>query len=201
MIKRDDIPILIKFTIAITTGNSQNAVLTDDWETVYATIANPSGDYGKYVYGVAGNFDVVITLNANQITRKIKSNTAFLINEYPTKNFQKGNYEVVRIFPEYNGEIKIGLKSISGIGSTYIYYLSDDGTQVYKYQINFDSDTMRGYIKKNDYCPLTRNSTIWTTKPINVSSDVNLIKYIGIMDRGVTELYKPFKEIIFEQVA
>ena len=79
--------------------------------------------------------------------------------------------------------------------------MSDDETQVYKYQINFDSETLKGYIKKNDYCPLTKSTTIWTTKPLSVSSTVNLIKYIGMLDKGITDLYKPFKEIIFEQVA
>lgn len=193
-VKKDKKPILVKFSIAQTTGDS-NVSVYGDWNIVYITNKALNSNFRNEVFGTEKDFDLTILLDANSVTRQIDNKSVFLIDQYPTKNNIKGNYRVSKIFPEYLGLIRIGLTSVEGQPSPKLYYL--DGENIYMYQLNYDSETNVAYLDKNVSHPFTSESVIWKTEPLNSEDTIDRIKFVSENNVGIVDRYKAFKELTF----
>ena len=196
-VKKDKKPILVKFSIAQTTGDS-NVSVYSDWNIVYTTNKSLNLVFRNEVYGTEKDYDLIILLDANSVTRQIDQKSIFLIDQYPTKNNIKGNYKVEKIFPEYLGIIKIGLKSIEGQSSQKLYYL--DGGNIYAFQLNYDNETNLGYIGKNVSHPFTSQTVIWKTEPLNSEDTIDRIQFLSESNVGIVDKYNTFKELTFGEL-
>ena len=193
-VKKDKKPILVKFSIAQTTGD-KNVSVYEDWQVIYITDKNVSSYFDRENYGQDEDFDYTLLLDGNPITRRIDEKSVFLIDEYPTKNNAKGNYKIKKIFPEYLGKIKIGLEAVEKVVSQNLYYLN--GEKIYKFQLNYDRDTKKGYIDKDSNHPFTTETIIWSTEPTDAEDLVNRVSFLSESRVGIIERYKAFKELSF----
>ena len=198
MSTNDYIPMLIKLAKSNTyVGNSQRKAYSE-WKVISGQIELVGGRYAKREYGIEGDFDLVINVNANSLERKIDYSTCFLINQMPTNNLPEGNYEVSKIFPIQNGKIKIGLNSSNNNFLKYLYYA--DGEEVYGYQLNYDYKMRIGYVLADQDIPFNSNSTIWDRSPLNVNSTSNRLKLISKSKTGLTKTDKRFVRLVFESI-
>lgn len=196
-IKKDKKPILVKFSIAQTTGDKDVSVY-GDWNVIYISDKSNSGVIDRETYGQDEDFDMVIVLEANPITRQVDEKSVFLVDEFPTKNNKKGNYRIKKIFPEYLGSIRIGLETIEKIPYQNLYYLS--GSNIYKFQLNYDSETMKGYIDKDIKHPFTTETIIWSSEPTSAENTVDRISFVSDRRVGIIDRYKAFTELTFGEV-
>lgn len=193
--KQDSKPILIKFPVGTSDDEAREKVYQDDWNIVYALIRNPSGSNQAYVYGQEQPFDKLIVVNAGSLTRMIDYDTAILIDEMPTEIVSKGDYSVSYIYPEYNGEIVIGLNKKEAIKFPRLYFYSN-GNLLYS-QMNFDKQTKQAFVNKRQTVPFEVNSYVWTREPSSEADTSYRLVVSQINPVGFNNFYKPFKSILF----
>lgn len=199
MIREDYYPVLVKYVISTTVGNSEIANLSD-WNIVYALKENPTGYVERLSYGMELDFDRIIIVDASEKARKIKNNSIFLVEEYPTCNNEKGNYHITKIFPEYLGKIMIALKSSKINALPRLYYLDSESNGIYAYQLNFDKNTMKGYIGKYDDHPFTSSTKIWYREPINAGDNEYVVRFTAENRVGIVSNLRKYKELSFEYI-
>lgn len=193
-VRKNKKPLLVKFSEGSTTGSAEKSKLSD-WTIIYYTRDSLSGGFKKEVYGIDGNFDLVVIFENNNLTKRIAEDTLFLIGEYPTELNSQGNYIVKRIVHHDDGEIVVGLTHRTNLNYKNIYY-NRDGV-VYSYKINFDSATMKGYVNKYVNLPFGVGSILWLYEPIDISDTENRIVVNSIQTTGIVENLKIFNQISF----
>ena len=195
--KKDSKPILIKFPIGTSKTTKVDMEYEDEWRLVYGLISEPTGVRINNPYGYDLNFDKVITLNAGEITRLIDYDTLILIDNMPTSIYANGDYSVQRVFPEYNGEIVIGLSKKESVNIPKLYY--ERNGKILYYQLNFDKNSLVAYAKKNQAIPFSESTYVWTREPADSSQTANRLKIVSVGDKvGFDDRYIPFTEIKFE---
>ena len=142
--KKDSKPFQIKFPIGIKKTNKSDMKYQDSWNLIYGLISNPNGSVRNNIYGYEGEFDKVITVVATPLTRQINYDTLFIVDNMPTLNYENGDYSPKYIYPEYNGEITIGLVKKEAINVPKLYFSTELG--ILYYQINFDKDKLKAYV-------------------------------------------------------
>ena len=193
--KKDSKPILIKFPIGTSDDEAREKIYQSDWNLIYGLIRDPNGSNQKELYGEEPNFDRVITVNAGSITRAIDYDTVILIDEMPTEITAKGDYSVSYIFPEYNGEIVIGLNRKEAIKFPRLYFYNN-GKLLYA-QMNYDKDTLQAFIPKRQVVPFELNNYVWTREPSSEDDTSYRLSVSQINNVGFNDYYKPFKSILF----
>lgn len=199
MVREDYYPLLVKYVISTTVGNSENANYSD-WNTIYALKENPTGYVERLSYGITFDYDKLIIVDASEKTRKIKSNSIFLINEFPTSNFENGNYYVTKLFPEYQGKIMIALKSANNYSLPRIYYFDSAKNEIFAYQLNFDLKTLKGYVGKYEDLPFTSKSKIWYREPTDENDTEFMLSFVSQSNVGIVQNLKLFKELTFVKI-
>ena len=121
-----------------------------------------------------------------------------MIDNIPTANFHNGDYYVRYIYPEYNGEIVIGLSKQQAVNFPKLYYYVND--MLLYYQLNFDNNTLEAYAKENQAIPFIENMSVWTRKPANQEATSHKLIVRTISKTGYDNRYKPFTRITFEEV-
>ena len=197
-INKDTKPFLIKFPIGIKKTNKSDMQYQDSWDLMYGLISNPNGSYQKNIYGYEGEFDRIITVVATPLTRRINGETLFLVESYPTDNFEGGDYSPKYIFPEQDGQIKIGLVKKESINIPKIYFESDLG--ILYYQINFDQKTLKAYVPVEQILPFSQGDYVWTRDPITAENSKHKFKISSESKVGFDKRYKPFRELILKEV-
>ncbi len=195
--KRDSKPFLIKFPIGVSKTTKTDMIYQDNWEIVYGLVSDPNGVYQSNVFGKDTNFDKVITVNAGSNTRRIAKNTIFLIDNMPTENYSKGEYSVKYIYPEYNGEIVIGLEKKQSINLPKLYFYVESGEPLY-FQLNFDSKEKVAYIGANELLPIGLNDYVWEREPSSESEKEHKLRFVSKEKVGYTKNHKPFYKLRFE---
>lgn len=195
--KRDSKPFLIKFPIGVSKTSKKEMIYQDNWQTLHGLISDPSGRFASTVYGKEQNFDKVITLNAGSLSRQINSNTVFLLDNMPTDNYSKGDYTVSYIFPEYNGEIVIGLTKRQSISLPKLYFFTNMQQPLY-FQLNFDDKNKVAYITEKEYLPIGINQSVWETEPSNEDDEKSKLIFKSKTKVGFTNNHKPFYKLTFE---
>lgn len=196
-VKYDKRPVLVKYPMGRSVGKTQNTVF-GDWNVIYAEKNNPTIDVEREVYGKQSDFDMIITVDSNQLTKRIDDRCVFLIDEYPTEHFGTGNFRVEKIFPEFMGTINIGLKSKSGNSLPDLYYLGKDG-EIYAYQLNYDSKTGYGYIDRYISHPFKDTEKIWLIEPQDKNDDNNLLEYVSEVPKGIVYNLNSYNRIEFKE--
>mgnify|MGYP001625055865 CR=1 FL=1 len=199
MVREDYYPLLVKYVISTTVGNSENANYSD-WNIIYALKENPTGYVERLSYGITFDYDKLIIVDASEKTRKIKSNSIFLINEFPTSNFENGNYYVTKLFPEYQGKIMIALKSANNYSLPRIYYFDSAKNEIFAYQLNFDLKTLKGYVGKYEDLPFTSKSKIWYREPTDENDTEFMLSFVSQSNVGIVQNLKLFKELTFVKI-
>lgn len=194
--KRDSKPILIKFPIGVLKSNKTDTIYEETWNTIYGLISDPSGSLQLLMYGNDLPFDRVITVNAGSLSRRIDYDTIIMIDDMPTSNYPLGDYKVKRIFPEYNGEIQIGLSRVESSNMPKLYFFKDE--KVLFTQLNFDSTSNSAYIKSKQAIPFAVNSYVYTREPTSTESVNGKLKFVGYSKIGYDDKYKPFYKLNFE---
>lgn len=195
--KRDSKPFQIKFPIGIMKTNKSDMQYEDSWHLVYGLISNPNGIIKNNIYGYEGDFDKVIIMVATPLTRQINYDTLFIIDNMPTINFEKGDYTPKYIYPEYNGEIVIGLVKKEAINIPKIYFENDLG--ILYYQINFDKTTLKAYVPYEQILPFKRGDFVWTREPVDANETKHRLKFISESKIGHDSYFQPFRELIFKE--
>lgn len=193
-IRKNKKPLLAKFTEGISTGSAEIAQLSE-WTLVYYIRDSLSGSFNKEIYGIEGDFDLIVMFENNAITKQISNNTVFLINEYPTEMNKEGNYIVSKIIAHDDGEIVVGLSKRSGVSYKSIYY--NNNGEIYSYQMNFDIDTMKGYVNKYSKVPFVVGDILWLYEPESVEETENRIQLNSITNVGIVDNLKLFAEYSF----
>ena len=193
-ISKNKQPLLAKFTQGISTGSAEKAQLSD-WTIIYYTRNSLSGNFNKEIYGITEDFDLIVVFSSNPITKQIAENTLFLVDEYPTNLNSEGNYIVKRIIKHDNNEIVVGCKKRKGMQYKNLYY--NNNGQVYSYQINFDSETMRGYVNKYIQVPFSAGDILWLYEPDSAEDVENRIQLNSITNVGIVDNLLVFNEYSF----
>lgn len=188
--KKDSKPILIKFPV----GEGNEIIYENQWNTVYG-IVKKTGFYEKKIYGIDLDFDLVITVNASYLTRKINKQTLFLCENMPTEVFKSGDYSPNYVYPEYNGEIRIGLKHKEDISIPRLYFVYNN--EIISIQLNFDSEKRKAYIPTDYNLPFNIGDYVWTMKPNSIDDVENRLKLISKEKIGLSSNYKNFYELTF----
>lgn len=195
--KRDSKPFQIKFPIGIKKTNKSDMKYEESWHLMYGLISNPNGAIGNNLYGYEGDFDKIITVVATPLTRKINYDTLFILDNMPTINFQNGDYSPKYIYPEYNGEIIIGLVKKEAIDIPKLYFSSNLG--ILYYQINFDKNTLKAYIPFEQNLPFTKGDYVWTREPFDINETKNRLVVVSESKVGFDNCFTTFKELIFKE--
>ena len=193
-VRKNKKPILAKFTQGISVGSSEKSSFTD-WTLIYYTRDSLSGGFRKEVYGIDEDFDLVVVLDSNSVTKQISANTVFLINEYPTLLNSEGNYIVSKILKHDNGEIVVGLDKRKSTQHKNLYYA--DSGKIYSVQVNYDKDTMKAYTNKYAVVPFETNSVFWLYEPDSIEDTENRIIVTSVLEVGIVDNYKVFNEYSF----
>jgi hypothetical protein len=167
----------------------------DTWHTCFGLIRDTMNSISNNPYGYNVVYDKVITVNAGSITRLINEQTLFIVDEYPTSVFETGNYTVSMIYPEYNGEIVIGLTKKQDIDIPKLYFESNG--KILYYQLNFDKDSKCAYIHKNTIIPFSVGDYVWTREPLDTSTTKNRYKLSEKVKFGVDKNVKNLYKLIF----
>lgn len=187
-------PLLAKFTQGISIGSAEKAQFSD-WTIIYYTRNSLSGNFNKEVYGITEDFDLIVVFSSNPTTKQISENTLFLVDEYPTNLNTEGNYIVKRIIKYDNNEIIVGCEKRKGIQYKNLYY--NNNGQIYSYQMNFDNETMRGYINKYIQVPFSTGDILWLYEPDSAEDTENRIQLNSITNVGIVNDLLVFNEYSF----
>lgn len=197
--KKDSRPFLIKQAIGGKQTNKDDTIYESQWHTVYGLIGDPTGAIYARMYGIEEVYDKVIIVNATNLTSSIQNNTLIMIDNYPTSNYQYGDYDISRIYPPYNGEIVIGLTKRESIDMPKIYYDSKSDDILY-YQLNFDKTKLKAYVSTKLTLPFKIDDYIWTREPSSNKTTSHLYTFKSKIQIGYDNRYKPFYELTFEEV-
>ena len=193
--KKDSKPILIKQAIGGKQTNKDDTIYENNWQVVYGLISEPSGTIYNREYGIEEVYDKVITVTATSKTRAIQDNTIVMLDDYPSSNYEYGDYDIARIFPEYNGEIRIGLNKREAIDMPKIYFAYNNA--ILYYQINYDNITKKAYIKNKFKLPFNVNDYVWTREPASSQSTSHRLRITKKSKIGFDSHFKPFYELTF----
>lgn len=193
--KKDSRPILVKFPVGISKTNKTSKIYEEEWQIIYGLIGNNYGLVQRYLYGMEQQFDILITVNAGSISRRIDDDTIFMIDEVPTSNYPLGNYKVSKIYPEYNNEILIGLSAVSAVDVPKLYFYNN-GIKLYT-QLNFDKNTNKAYIKKRLGLPFKVGEYVYTKEPSSEEQTENRLAFSSYKETGLDDKYRNFYELIF----
>lgn len=196
--KKDSKPFLIKFPIGVVSTDSDEKIYEDNWTVVYGLVSDPSGYLRTKVYGNDLPYDKVIRLNAGSNTRKIDYDTMIMLDDVPTLNYQNGDYAVKYIYPEYNGEIVIGLIKIQDVDKPRIYFFRNDS--LFYTQLNFDRNELVAYCNKRQTIPFSVGDTVWYREPETENDTDYALEVYSIQDYGYDNNYKPYKIITFRVI-
>nr|DAK86205.1 MAG TPA: hypothetical protein [Caudoviricetes sp.] len=193
-IKKNKKPLLAKFTEGNSVGSAEVSSFSD-WTLIYYVRDSLSGSFNKEIYGIEGDFDLIVMFESNAITKQISNDTIFLINEYPTSMNKEGNYVVEKIISHDDGEIIVGLSKRSAVNLKNIYY-SKNG-EIFSYQMNFDNDTLKGYVNKYLKVPFAVGDIVWLYEPDSAEDTENRIQLNEITNIGIIDNLKIFTEYSF----
>lgn len=193
--KIDSKPFKIKFPIGISKTNKIDMKYSNEWISLSGLIGDPNGAIAKYMYGIDVPFDKVIVVNASSITRAINENTLFIVDNIPTTTYENGDYSVIRVMPEKNGEIVIAISKKESVDIPKLYFFN--GSDVLYYQLNFDKKTLKAYASVNEILPFKNGDYVWTREPTEASSNKHRLKLSSSKKTGLSNNFKPFIELTF----
>ena len=197
--KKDSKTFLIKQAIGGKQTNKDDTIYESDWQVVYGLISEPSGSIYARIYGSEEVYDKVIVVNATANTRSFQNNTLIMLDDMPTVNYEYGDYDIARIYPEYNGEIRIGLNKRQAIDLPKLYFDADNNGILY-YQLNYDRTTKKAYIKTRQPLPFSIGDYVWTRQPVDNTVTKHLMTFTSQTKIGFDDHYQPFYELTFEDV-
>lgn len=195
--KKDSRPLKIKFAVGVEKTNKSEMQYENDWHICYGLIRDTVTS-NVNVYGFESMYDKVVTLNAGALTRSINYDTLFIVDNIPTAVYEYGDYLVKQIYPEYNGEIVIGLSKKEAVNIPKLYF-EKDGKILYC-QLNFDKNTLKAYVSNKSFLPFNEGDYVWTREPADNNSEKNKLKLISKSKTGLDGQLKNFYELTFEQV-
>ena len=193
--KRDSKPFQVKFPIGIEKTNKIDMQYQDEWHTCFGLIRDTINGPSNKPYGFDMMYDKVITVNAGSITRLIDENTLFVVDNVATEIFQNGNYSVERVYPEYNGEIVIGLSKKENINIPKLYFVNNG--KILYYQLNYDSSTKKGYIPIKTLLPFNEGDYVWDREPADPSVTKHRLVLASKTKYGIDKQFKNFYELTF----
>ena len=195
--KRDSKPFKIKFAVGVEKTNKSDMQYENDWHTCYGLIRDIPTGVLKNIYGYESAYDKTITVNAGSITRLLNYDTLICVDNIPTTVFDTGDYSIKRIYPEYNGEIVIGLSKKQAINIPKLYF-EYNGKIIYC-QLNFDKQKLKAYISNKETLPFKEGDYLWTREPVDGSSTNNRLKFVSMSKTGIDEHFKNFYELTFSE--
>lgn len=193
--KRDSKPLKVKFALGVEKTNKVDMQYEDEWHLCYGLVKDNVSGVNVDAYGYESIYDKVVTLNAGSTTRKIKYDTLFIVDNIPTSVFSSGDYSVEKIYPEYNGEIVIGLSKKEAVNIPKLYF--DNNGRILYCQLNFDKNTLKAYVHKNENIPFSIGDYVWTREPLDNTATKHRLKLESISKTGFDSHFKNFYELTF----
>lgn len=195
--KRDSKPFKIKFAVGVEKTNKSDMQYENDWHTCYGLIRDTVNGVNVNYYGIEPMYDKVITVNAGSTTRSINYDTLFIVDNIPTRVYENGDYTIKQIYPEYNGEIVIGLSKKQAVDIPKLYF--EHNGKILYYQLNFDKKTLKAYVSNKEILPFKEGDYVWTREPSDISVTNNRLKFISRAKTGIDSQFKNFYELSFEK--
>lgn len=192
--KRDSKPFQVKFSVGVEKTNKINVQYYEEWHTCWGIVRDTASKTNHY-YGYEAIYDKIITVNAGSITRLIDYDTLFCVDNIPTSVYKDGDYSAEQIYPEYNGEIVIGLKKKDAINIPKLYF--EHNGKILYYQLNFDNKTKKAYIPIKSILPFKEGDYVWTREPADSSITSNRLLFQNKSKTGVDSQFKNFYELTF----
>jgi hypothetical protein len=192
--KRDSKPFQVKFSVGVEKTNKINVQYYEEWHTCWGIVRDTASKANHY-YGYEAIYDKIITVNAGSITRLIDYDTLFCVDNIPTSVYKGGDYSAEQIYPEYNGEIVIGLKKKDAINIPKLYF--EHNGKILYYQLNFDNKTKKAYIPIKSILPFKEGDYVWTREPADSSITSNRLLFQNKSKTGVDSQFKNFYELTF----
>lgn len=193
--KRDSKPFKVKFSVGIEKTNKVDMQYYNDLHICYGLIRdNISGKNNNY-YGYEIAHDKVITVNAGSVTRLINNETLFFVDNFPTSVYENGDYTIDKVYPEYNGEIVLGLSKKEAINIPKLYF--EYNGKILYYQLNFDKKTNKAYIPIKSILPFKEGQYVWTREPVDSSVTSNKLLFKSKSKIGFDDKFKSFYELVF----
>lgn len=193
--KRDSKPFQVKFAIGIERTNKIDMQYENDWNVCFGIIKDSISGKSLNMYGFDMDFDKVITVNAGSITRLINENTLVVMDDVATSVYETGNYTVSKVFPEYNGEIVIGLNIKQDVNIPKLYF--ENNGKILYYQLNFDEDILKAYVPIKTKLPFNEGDYVWTREPVDPSTTSHRLRLKSKLKYGVSKQVKNFYELTF----
>lgn len=193
--KRDSKPFQVKFPIGIEKTNKIDMQYEDEWHTCFGLMHDTINGLSKNPYGFDTIYDKVITVNAGSITRLIDETTLFVVDDVATDVYTSGNYSAEKVYPEYNGEIVIGLTKKKDINIPKLYFVRNG--KILYYQLNFDENTRKAYVPIKTMLPFKEGDYVWTREPADSLSTKHRLKFDTKSKFGVSSEFKNFYELSF----
>lgn len=193
--KKDSKPFQIKLHIGVEKTNKIDMQYENDWRVCFGTVRDTISDKNKNMYGYDIDFDKIITTNAGSNTRLITENTLVVIDDVATSVYESGNYSVTKVFPEYNGEIVIGLNMKQDVNIPKLYFAYND--KILYYQLNFDEETKKAYVPKKSVLPFKEGDYVWTREPVDSTETSYRLRFNSKTSFGVSKQIKNFYELTF----
>lgn len=193
--KRDSKPFQIKFHIGVEKTNKVDMQYEDKWHTCWGLLRDTITGLKTNYYGYDVAYDKVITVNAGSNTRLIDYDTLFSVDNVPTSTYENGDYSVTQIYPEYNGEIVIGLSKKEAVNVPKLYF--EHNGKILYYQLNFDKKTNKAYIPIKSVLPFKEGQYVWTREPADSSVTSNRLLFKSKSKFGFDSQFKNFYELIF----
>ena len=193
--KKDSKPLKIKFAVGVEKTNKVDMQYESNWHTCYGLIRDTITSLNFNYYGHEPLYDKVITLNAGSTTRAIDYDTLFIVDNMPTSVYESGDYSVRQIYPEYNGEIVIGLSKKQAVNIPKLYF--EKNGKILYYQLNFDKDTLKAYVSNKSVLPFKEGDYVWTREPADNSVLKNRLRFVSRTKTGLDGNFKNFYELTF----
>lgn len=195
--KKDSKPLKIKFPVGVEKTNKVDKQYESNWRTCYGLIRDTITGLSVNYYGNEALYDKVITVNAGSITRAINYDTLFIVDNMPTNVYENGDYSVKQIYPEYNGEIVIGLSKNKSVNIPKLYF--ENNGKILYYQLNFDKNTLKGYVSNKTILPFKEGDYVWTREPADSDVKNNRLKFVSRTKTGLDGKLKSFYELNFSK--
>ena len=166
-------PIYVSYAL----GDIDGKVIHDEPHKVYAQIEDVKSLVMREDVGYVPDYDRLITIPYGEKTQFIDEQSLLWISVEPNANKSNMDYKIERVGDVIDGNFILYCNSLTQ--NTKPLYYEYKG-QIYQVKVDFDNGNLVAISPLNKYLPITQDTKVWTTKPVDTNSTKNLLRVVGI---------------------
>lgn len=156
-------------------GNDGEKVCYTEPIQIYAQTENVEGVVLREEVGLTTTYDRLILVPFGEKTQFIDKQSLLWIDTQPNIKRSNMDYKIEEIGDIVEGNFILYCNSLTN-NTKSLYY--EYGGKIYQTKVDFEKESLTATIPFNKYLPITKESKIWLTKPINSQTTTNLITLI-----------------------